>query len=97
MGNAQLRDQLVVVDEELRMGAQVGGDGFGVGWYGERDEPGLFRDVRPAWSDENLKSICAQVRSEGGNCFVRRVAGEAVPMWAKRSPVGKERTQLAQR
>ncbi len=31
MGNAQLRDQLVVVDEEFRVGAQVGGDCFGVG------------------------------------------------------------------
>ena len=41
--------------------------------------------------------ICGQVREEGGNCFVRRIAGEAVPMWAKRSPVGKERLQLAQR
>ena len=33
------------------------GDGFGLGWYGERPEPGLYRDIRPAWSDENLKSL----------------------------------------
>lgn len=39
------------------------GDGFGLAWYGDRDEPGLFRDLRPAWSDENLQSLCAQVRS----------------------------------
>lgn len=39
------------------------GDGFGLAWYGDREEPGLFRDLRPAWSDENLKSLCAQVRS----------------------------------
>jgi len=31
MRNAQLGDQLVVIDEEFRVGAQVGGDGFGVG------------------------------------------------------------------
>ncbi|MCA0425604.1 MAG: class II glutamine amidotransferase, partial [Proteobacteria bacterium] len=42
---------------------ETNGDGFGVGWYGERDVPGLYREVRPAWSDENLKSLCAQVRS----------------------------------
>ena len=30
------------------------GDGFGIGWYGERSEPGLYREIRPAWSDENL-------------------------------------------
>lgn len=42
---------------------ETNGDGFGLGWYGERPEPGLYRDVRPAWSDENLRSITAQVRS----------------------------------
>ncbi len=31
-------------------------NGFGVGWYGERPTPGLYQDVRPAWSDENLRS-----------------------------------------
>jgi predicted glutamine amidotransferase len=39
------------------------GDGFGLGWYGERPVPGLYREIRPAWSDENLRSLCAQVRS----------------------------------
>ncbi len=39
------------------------GDGFGVGWYGDRPEPGVFRDIQPAWNDENLKSISAQIRS----------------------------------
>jgi len=37
--------------------SEVNADGFGIGWYGERERPGLFRDVRPAWSDENLLSI----------------------------------------
>ena len=39
------------------------GDGFGVAWYGERDEPGLYRDILPAWSDPNLRHVCRQVRS----------------------------------
>jgi hypothetical protein len=30
------------------------GDGFGVGCCGERTDPGLYRELRPAWSDENL-------------------------------------------
>jgi glutamine amidotransferase len=34
------------------------GDGFGLGWYAEREEPGLHREIRPAWSDENLRSLC---------------------------------------
>src|SRR6478609_6516783 len=42
---------------------ETNGDGFGIGWYGERAEPGLYREVRPAWSDENLRSLCDQVRS----------------------------------
>src|SRR5215213_11418608 len=28
------------------------GDGFGLGWYGSHPEPGLYRETRPAWSDE---------------------------------------------
>ena len=39
------------------------GDGFGVAWYGERETPGLYRDVLPAWSDCNLKSLTHQIRS----------------------------------
>lgn len=39
------------------------GDGFGLAWYGARLEPGLYRDILPAWSDPNLKSLCRQIRS----------------------------------
>ncbi|WP_082766985.1 class II glutamine amidotransferase [Bosea sp. PAMC 26642] len=42
---------------------EINGDGFGLGWYGERETPGVFREVRPAWSDENLRSLCEQVRT----------------------------------
>ncbi|MFN3576945.1 MAG: class II glutamine amidotransferase, partial [Tabrizicola sp.] len=41
----------------------INADGFGVAWYGAKPEPGLFRDVLPAWSDPNLKSLTAQVQS----------------------------------
>lgn len=39
------------------------GDGFGVGWYGTRETPGLFRSIRPAWNDFNLRDIAAQIES----------------------------------
>jgi predicted glutamine amidotransferase len=39
------------------------GDGFGLAWYGERETPGLYRDILPAWSDCNLKSLASQIRS----------------------------------
>ena len=38
-------------------------DGCGFGWYGEREEPGVFRDVLPAWNDQNLISIACQVKT----------------------------------
>lgn len=37
------------------------GDGFGVGWFGHRERPGLYRSVRPAWNDHNLRDISSQV------------------------------------
>ncbi|GIT92835.1 class II glutamine amidotransferase [Jannaschia pagri] len=43
----------------------VNGDGFGMAWYvPETPEPGLYRDVQPAWSDANLASLCRVLRSE---------------------------------
>jgi glutamine amidotransferase len=53
------------------------GDGFGLGWYGEKPEPGLYRELRPAWSDENLLAICAQVRSGLFFAHVRAATGTA--------------------
>lgn len=56
---------------------ETNGDGFGIGWYGERPYPGLYREVRPAWSDENLRSICAQVRANIFFAHVRAATGTA--------------------
>jgi predicted glutamine amidotransferase len=53
------------------------GDGFGLGWYGDRPEPGLYREIRPAWSDENLMSIARQVRSPLFFAHVRAATGTA--------------------
>ncbi len=39
------------------------GDGFGLGWYGTRETPGLYRSIRPAWNDFNLRDLAAQVES----------------------------------
>ena len=53
------------------------GDGFGLGWYGERQEPGVYRELRPAWSDENLLAICRQVRSPAFFAHIRAATGTA--------------------
>lgn len=41
----------------------VNGDGFGMAWYDRGTDPGLYRDVMPAWADGNLLSLCRMVRS----------------------------------
>jgi glutamine amidotransferase len=51
------------------------GDGFGVGWYAQRDEPGLYRDVRPAWNDENLRSLSEQIKAHMFLAHVRASTG----------------------
>jgi predicted glutamine amidotransferase len=42
---------------------QTNGDGFGIGWYGERAEPGVYREVMPAWSDDNLLALSQTLTS----------------------------------
>lgn len=53
------------------------GDGFGLAWYGERAEPGLYRDILPAWSDPNLISLCRQIRSRLFLAHIRASTGGA--------------------
>lgn len=53
------------------------GDGFGIAWYGDHAEPGLYRDVLPAWSDCNLKSLARQIRSRLFLAHVRASTGGA--------------------
>jgi predicted glutamine amidotransferase len=54
------------------------GDGFGIGWYAEREEPGQYRDVRPAWNDANLLRIAEQVRSPLFFAHVRAAQGGTI-------------------
>ena len=51
------------------------GDGFGLGWYGSQELPGLFRDTLPAWNDANLRSISEQIRSRLFFAHVRASTG----------------------
>ena len=55
----------------------VNADGCGLGWYGDRPNPGVFRDVRPAWSDENLLSLAHQIRARLFFAHVRASTGTA--------------------
>ena len=53
------------------------GDGFGFGWYGEREVPGLYRETLPAWNDPNLKSLAHQISSRMFFAHVRASTGTA--------------------
>ena len=54
------------------------GDGFGLGWYGHREQPGLYRNVMPAWGDLNLRDIAGQIESRLFLAHVRAATGTAV-------------------
>jgi predicted glutamine amidotransferase len=53
-------------------------DGFGLGWYGTSERPGVYRDVMPAWNDRNLQELCAQIESPLFLAHVRASTGTPV-------------------
>lgn len=59
----------------LEAKTETNGDGFGIAWYHERDKPGLYRDILPAWNDTNLISLAHQVRSRLFLAHVRASTG----------------------
>jgi glutamine amidotransferase len=70
-----------LIDQSLHstMGAETtNGDGFGIGWYGERDTPGTFHSIEPAWSDRNLRDLAAHIRSPLVFAHIRATSGSPV-------------------
>ncbi len=70
-----------IVDQSLhaRMGAEpTNGDGFGLGWYGTGEGPGLYRSVSPAWADPNLRELSAHIESPLFLAHVRAAIGSPV-------------------
>ena len=70
-----------IVDQSLhaRMGAEpTNGDGFGMGWYGFGEGPGVFRSVSPAWSDANLRHLSQHIESPLFMVHVRAAIGSPV-------------------
>ncbi len=62
-----------------RLGAEpTNGDGFGVGWYGEAETPGVFRGTEPAWNDQNLSEIAGHISSSLFFTHIRAAIGSAV-------------------
>lgn len=55
----------------------INADGVGVAWYGTRAQPGLYKDVRPAWSDPNLLQLVHQTIAPVFLAHVRASTGSA--------------------
>lgn len=81
MAEVLLKPENSLIDQSLqsREGLEpTNGDGFGVGWYGEADEPGLYRDTEPAWNDRNLADLARHIRSGMFLAHVRATTGTPV-------------------
>jgi predicted glutamine amidotransferase len=87
IGQPVLVDELLfksqhgIVDQSLhsRMGAETtNGDGFGLGWYGDGEGPGVYHSVAPAWSDANLRELAAHIESPLFMAHVRAAIGSPV-------------------
>jgi predicted glutamine amidotransferase len=61
------------------LGAETtNGDGFGIGWYGSEDTPGVFRSIEPAWNDRNLREISSHIESPVVFAHIRASSGSAI-------------------
>jgi predicted glutamine amidotransferase len=70
-----------LIDQSLhsQLGAETtNGDGFGIGWYGIGDTPGVFHSVEPAWNDRNLQELAAHVESPLVFAHIRASSGTPV-------------------
>ncbi len=70
---------LIVQSMHSTMGAETtNGDGFGVGWYGDRETPGVFRSTEPAWNDRNLHDLSRHIASPRVFAHIRAAIGSPV-------------------
>jgi predicted glutamine amidotransferase len=75
----ETENSLVAQSRQDRMaGGQPNADGLGLGWYGGRPEPGLYRSVRPAWGDRNLRELAGQIESPLFLAHIRAATGTPV-------------------
>ena len=70
-----------LIDQSLHAASATtptNGDGFGVGWFDRREIPGVYKDIRPAWNDSNLKALAAQIESPMFLAHIRATSGSPV-------------------
>jgi len=70
-----------LIDQSLhsKLGAETtNGDGFGIGWYGAQDTPGVYHSTEPAWNDRNLRDLAAHIESPLVFAHIRAAIGSVV-------------------
>ena len=86
-GSPILLDELLLkpdhslIDQSLhsKLGATTtNGDGFGIGWYGAEDTPGIFHSTEPAWNDHNLRELAQHLTSPLVFAHIRASTGSAI-------------------
>ncbi|MGZ8311518.1 MAG: class II glutamine amidotransferase [Allosphingosinicella sp.] len=75
------KPQHSLIDQSLntRLGPHTtNGDGFGIGWYSDGDEPALYKGVNPAWNDQNLRELSRHISSRVIFAHIRASTGTPV-------------------
>jgi predicted glutamine amidotransferase len=70
-----------LIDQSLhsQLGAETtNGDGFGIGWYGVGETPGVFHSVEPAWNDRNLRDLATHIESGLVFAHIRASSGSPI-------------------
>jgi predicted glutamine amidotransferase len=76
-----LKPKHSLIDQSLHstLGAETtNGDGFGIGWYGVGETPGVFHSVEPAWNDRNLRDLAGHVVSPIVFAHIRASSGTPI-------------------
>src|SRR4051812_50041788 len=54
---------LIEQSRHAQLGVETfNGDGFGLGWFDDEGDPGVYRGLLPAWGDPNLPPLPGQTR-----------------------------------
>src|SRR3954465_9311619 len=70
---------LIEQSRHARLGVETfNGDGFGLGWYDDESDPGVYRGLLPAWGRRTLPPPSAHVRSRLFLAHVRATTGTPV-------------------
>jgi glutamine amidotransferase len=72
-------NSLVAQSKHSQLGVETtNGDGFGVGWYGAQETPGIYHSTEPAWNDRNLRELAAHASAGRVFAHIRATTGTAV-------------------